>query len=81
MSHIIGYIIKVAIDKDVHNQLNFVSWLIDLKLIMCGVMCKKSTCEIVICICVCIYMNRYLIMRKIIKKIDTLRKTKVGYSL
>ena len=42
ISHMIGYVNKVAIDKEVLNELNFVSWWIDLELITYVSKCKNK---------------------------------------
>ena len=52
------------------------SWLIDLKLITYRVMCKGGICEDAICICI----DEYLIIKKMIKRIDILYESKIGYS-
>ena len=40
-------------------------------------MCKKSTCEDAICMCI----DGYLTVKNLVKKVDTLYKSKVDYSL
>ena len=48
-----GYVNIIAIDENVLNQLNFVSWLIDLELITCKVTYQGRIYKDVIVIFIC----------------------------
>ena len=77
MSHVIGHVNKVAINANVLNRLNSASWLIDLELITYWVTFRQSKCKNAMYVCV----DKYLTMKKIIKRVYTLHEPKIGYSL
>ena len=52
-----GHMNKVAIDKDMLNWLNSVSWWIDLELITCGVTCKRDKYKDAMYMYVCGYIS------------------------
>ena len=72
-----GYINKIAIDEDVFNWLNSMSWL-TWNYSFVGLRAREAHVRMQ-CIFVCV--DGYLTIKEIIKKVKTLCKSKVGYSL